>query len=49
MQSSDERTGAKIHMDEKQMLKKIARILRENNLITPEEEAAMIEQILCEG
>lgn len=38
-----------IHMDEKQMLRKIARILRDKDLITLEEEAAMIEQIQLEG
>lgn len=38
-----------LHMDEKQVLTKIAMLLRENRLITPEEEIAMIEQISKEA
>ena len=49
MQLSISETEVQLHMNEKQMLRKIARILRDKDLITPEEEAAMLEQIRLEG
>lgn len=48
MQLSMNGAEVQIQMDEKQMLRKIAGILRDKDLITLEEAAAMIEQIQLE-